>query len=139
MNNPYGADPAMALYPLPARSAGGRLQQMSGLSRTEYLRVFDRRNVLTGEWAAARAREASPALRTELQGRTVVLLGAPVNSVMRGGTEHELAPSFRWTPDGHGGWMARIPHPSGLNHFYNDPLHRTLLEIFMRELAHGTL
>jgi hypothetical protein len=126
----------MALHPLPVRSAGGRLQQMSGLSRGDYLRVFDRRNVLTGEWSGARARDAAPALREELRGRTVVLLGSPVNSVMRGGTEYELAPPFRWTPDGHGGWLARVPHPSGLNHFYNDPLHKILLEIFMQELAH---
>ena len=86
----------------------------------------------------ARAREVAPALREELRGRRVVLLGAPVNSVMRGGTEHELAPPFRWTPDGHGGWMAKVPHPSGLNHFFNDPFHRQLLAIFMQELVHAS-
>ena len=134
MNNPYGADPEMALYPLPSRSAGGRLCQFTGLSRTEYLRVFDRRNVLTGEWSAVRAREVAPALREELRGRTVVLLGAAVNSAMRGGTEHELAPHFRWTPDGHGGWMAKAPHTSGLNQFLNDPLHQECMRIFLQEL-----
>ncbi len=134
MNNPYGSSPRMALYPHPAKSAGARLWRFSGLDRDVYLERFDRRNVLTGEWSMARAREVAPALREELAGRRVVLLGAPVNSVMRGGTEHELAPPFRWTPDGHGGWMAKVPHPSGLNHFFNDPLHQHLLAIFMEEL-----
>lgn len=139
MNNPYGADPAMALYPLPSRSAGGRLQAMSGLSRGDYLRLFDRRNVLTGEWSAARAKEARAALRSELAGRHVIVLGAEVNSVMRGGTEHELAPPFRWTPDGVGGWIAKAPHPSGRSTFYNDPLSQDLLRIFLEEaLWHTT-
>ena len=31
MNNPYGADPAMALYPLPERASGGRLARILGL------------------------------------------------------------------------------------------------------------
>ena len=135
MNNPYGANPEMALYPAPATSTGGRLLRFSDLDKRTYLRVFDRRNLLTGEWTMARAREVRESTRLELLGRTVVLLGAPVNSIMRGGTEHELAPPFRWTPDGHGGWMARVPHPSGLNTFYNDTVHQTLLAIFMQELA----
>lgn len=64
-----------------------------------------------------------------------MVLGAPVNSIMRGGTEHELAGPFVWTPDGHGGWIAKVPHPSGLNHFFNDPMNRALLEVFMQELV----
>jgi hypothetical protein len=136
MNNPVSSDPEHALYPQPPGCTGHRLWQMSGLSRWDYLEIFDRRNVLPGrDWSAAAARAAQPALRAELAGRTVVLLGAPVNSVMRGGTEHELAPPFRWTPDGHGGWMAKMPHPSGRSHFYNDPLARECARVFLQELA----
>lgn len=139
MDNPYGADPSMALYPLPARSAGGRLMKISGLTMSAYLQLFDRRNVLDCGWDARRARERAPTLRAELAGRTVVALGAQVNSVMRGGTPHELAPPFRWTPDGHGGWIAKVPHPSGRGTFYNDPVNQELLRIFLEELTEQPL
>jgi hypothetical protein len=137
MNNPVSDAPEHALYPHPPSCTGARLLKFSGLERHVYLSAFERRNVIGGRaWDAREARALAPILRAELAGRTVVLLGAPVNSVMRGGTEHELAPPFRWTPDGHGGWMARVPHPSGMNHFFNNPFHRQLLAIFMHELAH---
>ena len=134
MNNPHGPRSEFALYPIPATSAGGRIQAMSGLSRRDYLERFDRQNVLaTVEWDAKRARLEAPIIRKALAGRIVIALGAAVNSVMRGGTEHELAPPFRWTPDGAGGWIAKAPHPSGRSTFYNDPLHRELLRIFLEE------
>jgi hypothetical protein len=135
MNNPVSSDPAHALYPYPSTCTGARLLRFSGLEKKTYLTAFERRNVLDGQqWSARAARERAPSLREELRGRTVVLLGAPVNSVMRGGTEHELAGPFVWTPDGHDGWLAKVPHPSGLNHFFNDSLHQELLAIFMAEL-----
>jgi hypothetical protein len=135
MNNPVSSDPEHALYPHPSACTGARLLRFSGLDRHTYLTAFERRNVLDGQqWSARAARERAPSLREELRGRTVVLLGAPVNSVMRGGTEHELAGPFVWTPDGHDGWLAKVPHPSGLNHFFNDSLHQELLAIFMAEL-----
>lgn len=136
MNNPVSDAPEHALYPHPPTCTGARLLKFSGLERSVYLSVFDRRNVIGGRaWDGRLARERAPALREEFRGRTVVLLGAQVNSVMRGGTEHELAEPFVWTPDGHGGWMAKVPHPSGMNHFFNDLLHRELLAIFMAELV----
>lgn len=139
MNNPVSSDPRMALYPHPPGCTGARLLRFSGLDRETYM-ALDRHNVLSGRaWSMAAAREVQSDLRAALLGRTVVLLGAPVNSIMRGGTEHELAPPFAWRSDGAGGWMARVPHPSGLNTFYNDPLHRECLRIFMEELVHTPL
>lgn len=136
MNNPISDDPRHALYPHPPSCTGARLQRFSGLDKRTYLEVFDRRNVIGGQaWDAKLARSRAPALREELLGRHVVLLGAPVNSVMRGGTKYELARAFRWTPDGSGGWLALVPHPSGLNHFYNDKLNQELLAIFLQELV----
>lgn len=136
MNNPISDDPRHALYPHPPSCTGARLQRFSGLDKETYLRVFDRRNVIGGQqWDAKLAKARAPFLRQELLGRHVVLLGAPVNSVMRGGTKYELARAFRWTPDGHGGWMALAPHPSGLNHFYNDRVHQELLAVFLQELV----
>ncbi len=31
--------------------------------------------------------------------------------------------------------MALVPHPSGLNHFYNDPLNKELVAVFLQELV----
>lgn len=136
MNNPISSDPRHALFPYPPGCTGHRLLVFSGLSRSTYLESFERRNVLPGQdWSAARAREVSPGLRRELLGRRVVLLGIQVNSVVRGGSRHELAGPWRWTPDDHGGWHALVPHLSGRSHFYNDHLNRALLAIFMAELA----
>lgn len=139
MNNPTSEHPDHALYPHPPGCTGHRLLAMSGLERAEYLRVFDRRNVISGRaWSMPEARRLQPGLRAELAGRTVVLLGAPVNSIMRGGTPHELAPPFVWTSDGHGGWMTKVPHPPGLNQQYNNPIYRVALELMMRELVEWT-
>lgn len=136
MNNPISSDPRHALYPHPPGCTGHRLWRFSGLDQDVYLTAFERRNVLDGRaWSMPEARKVQPRLREEFQGRTVVILGQPVNSIIRGGTPHELAPAFSWTPDGHGGWHAKVPHPSGLNHFYNDPLNQALVEVFMQELV----
>lgn len=134
MNNPVSSDPRHALFTSPKGCTGNRLWLMSGLEKDEYLDGFERRNVLDSKhWNLKKAREAAPALRAEFMGRTVILLGAPVNSLMRGGTPHELAPPFVWTPDGHGGWRAKVPHPSGQNLYFNDPLHRHVAGIFLQE------
>lgn len=136
MNNPQSSDPRHALYPAPSGCTGHRLWKFSQLSQDVYLEAFERRNVLDGRaWSIPEARKVQAGLRAEFLGRTVVVLGAPVNSIMRGGTPHELAGPFVWTPDGAGGWMAKVPHPSGLNQFFNDPLHRELLAVFMGELV----
>lgn len=136
MNNPVSTAAHHALYPSPKGCTGWRLWQMSGLSEEDYLSRFDRQNLISGRaWDLREARKIAPGLRESLLGRTVVVLGSPVNSIIRGGTPHELAPVFSWTPDGAGGWIAKVPHPSGLNPFYNDALNRELLRIFMQELA----
>jgi hypothetical protein len=137
MNNPLSRDPAHALFPHPPGCTGHTLWRWSGLTKQEYLDRFERRNVLPGrEWDLRDAREVAPLIRESLVGRRVVLLGSPVNSLMRGGTEHELAGAFVWRPsDARGGLMAMLPHPSGRNRFYNDPLAVAAAEIFMQELA----
>lgn len=52
-------DPDRPLYPLPRNSAGHRLQVLSGLSATGYLRAYARINVFyehQPRWLAASAR-----------------------------------------------------------------------------------
>jgi hypothetical protein len=141
--NPYGVEPAMALYPLPERASGGRLAAILGLSRTAYLRSFDRVNLCVGRWWLALARDrASDILWDRLGGvrdrvwpaplevpgtpfagarwkdrpddrRWLILLGAKVSKAFG-------RPYLPFTKDE----LCRIvvlPHPSGLNRAWNMP------------------
>lgn len=120
--NPYGSDPAFALYPLPRHASGGRLAEILGLSRTEYLRTFDRANLCDGRWSMYPARvRAKEILRVSMEdevGRTIVLLGAKVCSAFY--VDYEPFTSIAWLVDP----VVRtvvLPHPSGLSRKWNEP------------------
>lgn len=131
MNNPLRSDPRYALYPAPSGVTGHRIWRMlneaSDAGIRDYLRVFDRRNVLNAiEWDKTAARAEGPRLWRQLGGRTVVLLGRDVLSSIglqqtmplewHGPSPHKTGPQpARW---------CYLPHPSGLNHWYNDPVKR---------------
>jgi hypothetical protein len=119
--NPYGGDPSFALYPAPDGCAGHRLCRLVlGISRAEYLRRFDRRNVLErpGKWSVREARtEASRILGDH---RRVVALGAKVAAALGLSTKpfsvHKLLL--------HGEeerLVLVLPHPSGLCRVWNVP------------------
>ena len=134
MNNPLGSDPRHALYPHPAGCAGYRLwkllEERTGASRSQYLSVFDRRNLLpTREWTGSReARRAAEAILPDIQGRTILLLGAEVRKAFG---QIDLQPGDfvdvlvfslsekRWR-------FYYLPHPSGRNLWYNDEANRQL-------------
>lgn len=79
-SNPYGSDPRFALYPLPERSAGGRLCRLVlGMRMAEYLRAYDRANLCDGRWSAPTARSEAARLATT-RAAPIVLLGARVAS-----------------------------------------------------------
>ncbi len=132
-------DPDMPLYPVPSRCAGGRLASYMGLSRGEYLKTFERINLLPyypgkvkrdDKFPMLPAKLAAAAVRPLLAGRTVVLVGRNVANAF------VLDPSLqfhRWyncvarqrpcliAKDPFMMRTAIIPHPSGRNHWYNDP------------------
>ena len=59
-SNPYGADPEFALFPLPERASGARLQEILRLSTGEYLRRHDRVNLCAeGKWSGPLARQSA--------------------------------------------------------------------------------
>ena len=129
MNNPLSDAAWYALYPAPVGCAGHRLWRMLAetaehhgdepITRQHYIEAFDRRNVLSArEWSAAEARRAAGALRTELRGRVVGVLGVATLKALR-------LPRHPW-----GKWVnivsedlryVLLPHPSGRCHEYNDP------------------
>ena len=148
MNNPHSSDPRHALAPYPQGVAGHRLWSMLSelrpdVTRSTYMRAFDRRNILTGSvWnAALAAAEAERSgLWASLAGRTVVLLGREVPRALHlprteplvwqsGSGDLFGSPGpERWT---------MVPHPSGLNLWYNDPIHRMAVGSLLEELMLG--
>jgi hypothetical protein len=125
-------DPDLPLYPLPRTSAGGRLKKLTGLTTGQYLKAFDRVNLLhkfpgrTGtddKFPMPPARVAAMAIRPLLAGRHVVLLGTGVARAFDLDIEvltwHKLhcgrgpAWPLRWAS------VAVLPHTSGRSRWYN--------------------
>lgn len=144
MNNPYGADPKYALYPLPERATGWNIWSMlhdfrPDVGLSEYADAFDRRNLLVGAWSDRRARERAEeiASRRELQERTVLLFGARVRDAFRlpktpCGSEARInLETLKFT------YLHWTPHPSGLCQWYNIPKNRALVGKFLVRLYEG--
>lgn len=111
--------PKLPLFPLPPRSAGGRLIAYSRIAPAQYLGAFLRRNLfrtLPRAWDRADARINAERLMAELRLRgitRVILLGTKVGAAFD-------VPDL-WS---HGHAMSvelvTIPHPSGRCRVYND-------------------
>lgn len=134
MNNPLSDDPRAALWPDPPGCTGWRLWQMlherTGASQRDYLRAFERRNLLVGKhWDPVAARAASEGLWEALEGRTVLLLGQDVRRVLWLPREPELL----WRSEAGVTWCS-VPHPSGLNRWYNDQAHAAAVGLRLEEL-----
>jgi len=137
---------AFPLFPHPARSAGYRLAQMTGLVRAEYLRHFRRLNLVPSHqgpnWPATIARDAADNLAGGgmLSGYRVLLLGAKVWRAFGGANkDFSYCRWYKrygrlWSP---GYYIAVIPHPSGRNLLYNKSSVRQHVESFLRALAKG--
>jgi len=142
-------DPTLPLFPVPRTSAGGRLQELMGLTRGEYLKTFERVNLLY-EFPGRHKRDdkfpmmlawpAAQAMRPLLAGRTVVLVGRNVASAFE--LEAEFHEWVEWpvrrpcllSRDPGTARVAVIPHPSGRNHWYNDPANREAARSFWEAL-----
>lgn len=139
MNNPHSADPAHALYPSPEGCSGHRLWKMiyeaSAMTRAEYVRLFDRRNLCQGSWNA----RAAPALGDEFRkslvpGTRVVVLGQKVWRAL-GLNMTTVRPRTRVRDSKFSFYY--LPHPSGLNQYYNDAMNRWWAGRFLADLVYG--
>lgn len=133
MNNPYGGDPKYVLAPFPARSSGHRLWEMlnerCGAFRIDYMKRFERRNLLgTKTWSPTAARIAAVGLLGELQGREVVVLGREPADAL--GLPRQLVLPVNYL----GVRWRQLPHPSGRNLWYNDPINRAIAGLLLEEL-----
>jgi hypothetical protein len=78
-------------------------------------------------WPAQLARVAALTCIVGVAGARVILLGQNVARAFRVGRR----PILTWFPFGHG-HAAIVPHPSGINRWYNDPSNVRRAERFMR-------
>ena len=127
----------MPLFPWPPSSSAGRLMGMSGLSGGQYLGGLYRRNLVDDRrWdrltAERRARCIVTALFEMPRDLVVVLRGRKVTDAF------DLRAEF-WIPVKLASRQicVAIPHPSGLNHAYNDADARALTRAWMRHAVLG--
>ena len=107
----------MALAPFPPGCAGWRMQRLSGLSPDEWMARVDRRNA------------SDPDAVSFSPGDVVLLLGEDVRAA-----SDVPVPRLLIHPQTIDGVTYRqVPHPSGRNRVYNDPVMRWLLEETVRE------
>jgi hypothetical protein len=132
LNCPYNTDPDYALFTSPRGGAGHRLWSMvneiTGIDCNQWLLRTQRVNLLTDtalprDYRSA-ARRRGQFLAPLVRGRVVVLLGADVATAVG----HDAEP-FVWSRS----WIS-IPHPSGRNHYYNDPVRRAAAGLLLADV-----
>lgn len=132
MNNPLSMRPELALWPDPAGCTGWHLWRMlhrrCGASKRDYVRAFDRTNLVIGPWSSSAARERAGVMAKELRGRTAIVLGLEVARAFR-------LPRLLIHPQEIDGVVWRqVPHPSGRNHWYNNADNRAMVELLLEEM-----
>lgn len=149
-------EPSLPLYPVPKTSAGGRLAAIMGLKRTQYLRHFDRVNLLyqfpgrhkrDDKFPVGLARAAAQAMLPLLGGRRVVLVGRNVSTAFGLGqlpyhVWDEVYCGARQFGPGRADSTVRIacvPHPSGRCRWYNSEENRLEARTFWEELLAGVV
>jgi hypothetical protein len=141
MNNPLHDNPRYALYPAPEGVTGHRmwtmLTELCGCRRQQYLDAFDRRNVLNSRvWDRRLARQEGPRLWRELAGRTVVLLGREVVAAV--GLQQPMPLVWHgpdeWRTGAQPARWCYMPHPSGLNLWYNNGVCRVAAALRLEQL-----
>ena len=134
--NPYGGDPRMALYPAPGGSSGQRLAAILGYARADYLRTFDRVNLLDrSHWSVPEARRAVATLTHRYR----VLHGARVAAAHGVPFVPFARCSALWPSDpGRGAWLM-LPHPSGRSRLWNAGASNAalLVRALVEEAAHA--
>lgn len=138
------------MYPYPPNCSGARLQRFLGVTRAEYIRDFDRCDLIweyRTPWPTDAAGIAAMAIRMSSPGRLLILCGARVRDSF-------LPPSQRrdgWfygvrahtTANARQVVMLIVPHPSGRNPIWREQgaveRFRTLVETGKRFVADGKL
>ena len=112
--NPLSLHPKFALWPDPPNSSGARLQRIFGLHRETYLSCFERQNLCRGAWSTVEARRQA-ALIVANPPDVLVSLGLRVAQAL--GFPDTLFTTRMMTL---GGYLIRLPHPSGRCRIWNE-------------------
>lgn len=136
MCHPQHADDERALWPAPVGVAGWRLWRMAhertGVTRWQWICGTERTNLCTLTWDRGLAIERARALVPRLEGHTALLLGIDVVAAFRAIVDAPLLRPLEPLP---GRPWFDIPHPSGLNRWYNDAAHRVATELLLEDLV----
>ena len=113
-------------------SSGQNLVTIAGWEWERYVSETERYNLFLDPqpmWYFKRAFASARELTRQLEGRTIILLGAKV------ATAFDLLrePNYQWL---HEDWanVAKVPHPSGKNRMWNDPAERAKAREFLNGL-----
>lgn len=125
-----GLDPGKkSAIPLdPREASGARLMHLSGLDEDGYGETFCCMNVHPGQSPESQDAPGGKKILKVLRGRRVVALGRRVSRAV--GAPEEW---FRWEVSG-GITVASMPHPSGLNRWWNDLRNVSVGKKFVRSL-----
>jgi hypothetical protein len=126
--NPYGGDPAFALYHLPRNASGDRLRRHLGLTDATY-EALPKVNLCEGEWDLERARDHARHL-CHLHS-VFVLCGVKVSRAFGGPRPFTWEISTRNLDAA----LVSVPHPSGLSRAWNDPTARERARDLLRQHA----
>lgn len=134
MNNPLSADPRMALWPHPPGVTGHRIWKMINMrlscSTEQYKEAFDRQNILDSqEWMVREARLAAPQVWERLQGRYVIVLGREAADVLDLQFDDWILENQKDDVT-----YRMLPHPSGLNRWYNESINLNLAAVLLEEM-----
>ena len=114
-----------------------------GISRGEYLEIFERRNCLTfypgksgrqkgDKFPMRKAREAADVHRQHFRDRTVIFVGR--NVAVAFGFSKSTMDFFEWRRCKEWGFRATvIPHTSGCNHYWNSSENKELARKFFQD------
>jgi uracil-DNA glycosylase len=122
--------------PLSGR-AGKKLAQLAGLSLDDFLKATERINLLPRWWGKNGKGDRAPErlLRNAarqlihsdiLDGRTVLVVGLATAKAL----DHEAVGRRTWH-------QITIPHPSGINHWWNEPKNEQLASRVLRMFLAG--
>lgn len=105
------------------------LNEKTGASKSQYLRAFERRNLVDGKrWDRGIAAAAAEKLFGAMQGREVVVFGEEPRRML-GLPKLLIHPVLL-----RGVTWRQLPHPSGRCLWYNDPDCRALVAALLAEL-----
>ena len=116
-------------------AVGRKLADMCGLSYPEYLNAFRRINLLD-DWPGKQGKGDAFFLEKARRATKTISIDCTMTVFLGTNAAWAFGLSLTWMRwvEFRGGLVAALPHPSGINLWYNDPENRERASRFMRSL-----